>query len=773
MKECGRVVVLLITILMASSLVASADDGEIRVAIPIGSYELEGSPEGQDLSVDNFGRLLVPGKPNLPSKIFALAIPPGAEVAEVVFDLGEGIVLPGTYRISPSPLPRVIGQEDPLLYERDRRRYEENYNSTYGSDESYPASVGEFVRTAGFRKYNLVDVRITPFIYRPLSGQLTYYPQVTVRLSYTYPKDFSPGDIMVDNLPRKERIAQEIILNYDQAQSWYPVGKGGKGTYDFVIITLDALTSSVIPLANWETSKGRNVNIVTTSWINSNYTGYDLAEKMRNFLREKYPSEEWGIEDVLLVGHYDDVLIRRCWQDLGYGKPETDFYYAELSKPDNQSWDSDGDHRWGENSDPIDFYAEVNVGRIPWSQTSNVLHICEKSVAYEQNENPAFKKNILLLGAFFWDDDPNPRTDNAVLMEAKIDQVWMTGWTKTRLYEQGYSMYPSNYDLTYNNVRSVWSSGTFAFVNWAGHGSETASYRYHGSGEAFVSTSTCPNLNDDYPAIIFADACSNSDTDYPNIGRAMLNQGGVGFVGATKVAYGFPGWNDPYDGSSQSMDYFFTTRVTSEANTQGEAHQWALREMYTNGLWNSQKYEAFEWGALWGNPDLGMAPVITSYPPDVPEIPSGDVVGEPGVEYHFSSSTTDPEGDDIFYLFDWGDGTDSGWLGPYDSGEPCDVSHSWVNSGTYYLKAKAKDINDRESGWSDSLSILRYNCGDCNDDGIVDLGDVIYVINYLYKGEPGPDPLQSGDVNHDGQINVGDVISLVNYLFRDGSPPSC
>jgi hypothetical protein len=606
MKECGRAVVFLITILMVSSLVASADDGEIRVAIPIGSYELEESPQGQDLSVDNFGRLLVPGKPNLPSKIFSLAIPPGAEVAEVVFDLGEGVVLPGTYRISPSPLPRVIGQEDPQLYERDRRRYEENYNSVYGSDQPYPASVGEMVRTAGFRKYNLVDVRITPFIYRPLSGQLTYYPQVTVRLSYTYPKDFSPGDIMVDNLPRKERIAQKIILNYDQAQSWYPAGKGGKGTYDFVIITLDALTSSVIPLANWETSKGRNVNIVTTSWINSNYTGYDLAEKMRNFLREKYPSEEWGIEDVLLVGHYDDVPMRRCWQDMGYGKPETDFYYAELSKPDNQSWDSDGDHRWGENSDPIDFYSEVNVGRIPWSQTSNVLHICEKSVAYEQNDDPAFKKNILLLGAFFWDNDPNPRTDNAVLMEAKVDQVWMRDWTMTRMYEQGYSSFPMDYNLTYNNVLSVWSSERFAFVNWAGHGSPTSSHIYHGTGEAFVSTSTCPSLNDDYPSICFADACSNSDTDYLNLGQAMLQQGAVGFVGATKVALGCPGWDDPNDGSGQSLDYYFTTCVTSGEYTQGEALQWSLMKMYTNGLWDYLKYETFEWGALWGNPDLGM-----------------------------------------------------------------------------------------------------------------------------------------------------------------------
>jgi len=597
---------------------------------------------------------------------------------------------------------------------------------------------------------------------------LTYYPDVTVHISYTFPKDFSSEDIILDDLLRKERIAKEIILNYDEAQSWYPSDTGGKDSYDFVIITLDALTSSVTPLANWEISKGRSVNVVTTSWISSNYTGYDLAEQMRNFLRDKYPSGEWGIEDVLLVGHYDDVPMRRTWQDVGYGKPETDYYYAELSLPDNQSWDADGDHRWGEHSDPIDFYVEVNVGRIPWSEPADVLHICQKSVAYEQNDDPGFKKNILLLGAFFW-----PDTDCAVLMEIKVDQLWMIDWTMTRMYEQGHSLYLSDYNLTYNNVRSVWSSGQFAFVNWAGHGSPYSSHIWYSGSEAFVSTSTCPSLNDDYPAIIFADACSNSDTDYPNIGRAMLKQGGVGFVGATKVAYGMPGWNDPYDGSSQSFDYFFTTYVTSGYHTQGEAHQWALRHMYTNGLWYMVKYEMFEWGALWGNPDLGMAPVISSYPPEIPELPSGAIEGEPGVEYDFSSSTTDPEGDDIFYLFDWGDGTDSDWLGPYNSGYPCTASHSWSNSGAYYVKVKAKDTYDRESGWSDSLSIVRYICGDCNDDGIIDVGDVVYIINYLYKGESGPDPLQAGDANSNGMLELGDVVYLINYLYKSGPPPGC
>ncbi|UCF12497.1 MAG: hypothetical protein JSW06_10760 [Thermoplasmatales archaeon] len=752
------ILTVLLSMLMLGSVIATAvgnnQDSDyfnicedtISVTIPIGTYEIKNTEQGHEISVENLGRLLVPGKPNLPSKIFAIAIPSGAEILEVTFNTGEGIMFPGTYEISPSPLPRVIGQEDPLVYEHEREMYEENYNTVYRNDEPYPQSVGEFVRMAGYRNYNLIDVRITPFIYYPLSGSLAYYPEVTVDVRYTFSDDFSFDDVVVDNRIRTERIAEKIIVNYDQAKNWYPKGTTGRGTRDFVIITLDSLTSSVTPLKNWEESKGRSVEVVTTTWINSNYDGWDLAEKTRNFLRDKYPSDEWGIIDVCFIGHYDDVPMRRTAQNVGYGQPETDYYYAELSLPDDQSWDADGDHQYGEESDPIDFYAEVNVGRIPWSDPATVLSICEKSVAYEQSDDPTFKKNILLLGAFFW-----PDTDNAVLMEAKVDQTWMSDWSMTRMYEQGQSSYPMDYNLDYNNVKSIWSSGSYGFVDWAGHGSPTACYEYYPS-QAFVDTQTCTYLNDDYPAIIFADACSNSDTDYLNIGQAMLKQGGVGFLGSTKVAYGMPSWNNPYSGSSQSLDYFFTTCVTSGDYTQGEAHQWALFEMYTNGLWYYVKYEMFEWGALWGNPNLGMVTAIVNKPPETPGQPDGPTQGVEDRELTYSSSTTDPEGEQIYYMFDWGDNTYSNWIGPYDSGVAGEASHIWIDPGEYDIKVKAKDVNGSESDWSTPLAVTIVG-GPFLDMGLISGG--LFRVNAVIKNSGATD---TSNVKWNIILNGGSIL---------------
>ena len=61
--------------------------------------------------------------------------------------------------------------------------------------------------------------------------------------------------------------------------------------------------------------------------------------------------------------------------------------------------------------------------------------------------------------------------------------------------------------------------------------------------------------------------------------------------------------------------------------------------------------------------------------------------------------------------------------------------------------------------------------GDVNGDGKVDIGDVVFLNNYLFINGPSPDPKELGDVNCDGVVDVGDVVCLLNYLFIEGPPP--
>ena len=91
--------------------------------------------------------------------------------------------------------------------------------------------------------------------------------------------------------------------------------------------------------------------------------------------------------------------------------------------------------------------------------------------------------------------------------------------------------------------------------------------------------------------------------------------------------------------------------------------------------------------------------------PNIPRKPEGINKGKPGTAFEYSTSTIDNENDDIYYLFDWDDGSNSGWLGPYPSGETINKSHTWLKKGSYSVSVKAKDTEDHESRWSEILYV--------------------------------------------------------------------
>jgi hypothetical protein len=86
-------------------------------------------------------------------------------------------------------------------------------------------------------------------------------------------------------------------------------------------------------------------------------------------------------------------------------------------------------------------------------------------------------------------------------------------------------------------------------------------------------------------------------------------------------------------------------------------------------------------------------------PPETPDVLDGPDEGVTGVEYTFTAVTSDPDGDLIYYMYDWGDGTYSNWLGPFPSGTPAEGSHAWGELGYYDVRVKAKD-DYVESSWS-------------------------------------------------------------------------
>ncbi len=64
-------------------------------------------------------------------------------------------------------------------------------------------------------------------------------------------------------------------------------------------------------------------------------------------------------------------------------------------------------------------------------------------------------------------------------------------------------------------------------------------------------------------------------------------------------------------------------------------------------------------------------------------------------------------------------------------------------------------------------------CGDANSDEMINVGDVVYIISFVFNGGPPPQFLCDGDVNGDGVVNVGDAVYLIQWVFRGGPPPDC
>lgn len=118
------------------------------------------------------------------------------------------------------------------------------------------------------------------------------------------------------------------------------------------------------------------------------------------------------------------------------------------------------------------------------------------------------------------------------------------------------------------------------------------------------------------------------------------------------------------------------------------------------------------WGG-WGYYDLDMELISTTYqaisnPPETPVAPYGPTTLDVGVSGDYSTASNDPDGDDIRYVFDWGDGTEttSDFI---MSGRPVLASNSWNKKGDYEVKVKARDKYGQQSSWSEALAVSILN----------------------------------------------------------------
>lgn len=168
---------------------------------------------------------------------------------------------------------------------------------------------------------------------------------------------------------------------------------------------------------------------------------------------------------------------------------------------------------------------------------------------------------------------------------------------------------------------------------------------------------------------------------------------------------------------------------------------------------------------------------LVNQPPNEVVIHSGPSEGEAGTEYQFQSSILDPEQNQHYARWDWGDGDTSEWFGPYDDAQIVPAYHTWTEPGTYTVRLQGKDIWDAEGPWSGPHEIVispSWICGDVNgDQSTPNIIDLTYLVDFLVSSGSPPPVEDATDLNGDGEINMVDLNVFVDYFFTLGEPFTC
>jgi hypothetical protein len=469
-----------------------------------------------------------------------------------------------------------------------------------------------------------------------------------------------------------------------------------------------------------------------TDYHNSNPLFNDQTAHIREFCKDAY--QDWGTE-YILIGGDDEWIAARHMKTNYEGNIDSDIYWSNL----DLSFNSDQDNYWGEEGDTgFDLYAEIFIGRLTCDEPQDVSNWMTKSFYYADSHEMEYLNGVGFYGGNtgwncqgddFMDYSAVKGTDDYLGPIPGSSGPYPTWLGFQYGYETWNLVNPSNpFNISerwtaeppnpgwqggsesqaINGLKNCINNNAFALMSGIAHANADMSLDVYSSSWEADYHNTKPFFLHDYGC-----HCGDMDASADGVLHSML------FHSDTELAYAVVyntcyGWGN-FDTTNSSSavqaktfwDYFLdvaNNSVTSSNWQFAKAHAYSKDILAPTINWD---YSSGTWRAiLQGCLYFGDPAQLMKSPNEVPirpDSPSGPDQGVTGYEYSFSSTTTDPEGEDIYFMFDWGDNSTSGWIGPFASGGSAQANHIWSTPDIYNVCVKAKDINGGESQWSEPL----------------------------------------------------------------------
>ena len=496
--------------------------------------------------------------------------------------------------------------------------------------------------------------------------------------------------------------------------------------YTMIVLTANQFATALQPLISHKNTRGLSTKLVTLDEIYNGVffpvKGQDNPEKIKYFIKNAI--EQWGTSFVLLVGGSETFPIRQV--STGYNFV-CDLYYSDVYNATGGfcSWNANGNKLFGEfKVDGVDIHPDVHLGRLPCVNESQVEICVNKIIKYEGEESYKtdwFRKLVVCGGDTLAPPlyPKNEMAEGETVNQAVIDvmdgfipdKIWASNGRLTGTNPFGVDAINQAFNAGCGFVDMSGDGNTFG---WATHPLKNSSTWIPTPAPGGYYKSNVPNLtNAEKLPIVVIGACKTHkfEEDPDCFGWTFLTNphgGGIATIGAT--TYAVDVYNDsPNSFASKFELNLFKAYKPGGAITVGEMLSKALNSYIFLGM-DRDDYLTLEEFVLFGDPSLAINAM--SQKPLKPQSPSGPISGAVNTKYTYNASATDPENDELYYLFDWGDSNFSGWQGPFSSGEQVSVGHTWLSKGSYEIRVRAKDEHGMVSEWSDLLPIkmpLSYN----------------------------------------------------------------